>query len=475
MTTHNRGGIALLCLLLVPIGCGSNEPKQSTTLEQPVVVDEDGDGSPAEEDCDDADASRTPGAIELCDGVDNDCDASTDDAGRITWLSGSTATDLTPASPGELTELDLDAAGTLSLCEGVHALSLVVTADVDIQALDGHAVTLDGGGEATVVEVAAGATAVSLSGVTITGGTTGSAAVNRGGGLHCHTTAQLTITDTSFVDNQGASGAGMGLADGCEASLVDVVFEGNEAAEYGGGIHLEGGSLTLTGVLFDSNVGPSGGGAIWAMDADTVSLTDVELTNNEGYEGGGLGLDTIASVTIIGGEFNRNAAEDGGAIWLSNTDLSIEGTAFVRNAAYGAGGGIASNFYSDISVDQAVFDRNSSRQWGGAARIYSSTMAVTDSTFTGNSASWYGGALASYDAAGTGSSQMNVFNSAFSDNSAGRQGGALAVTEYSSLRGSGIDFSGGNAPDDYARDGGSSYTGDSNTSINCPAGRTTCS
>ncbi|MEC7945955.1 MAG: putative metal-binding motif-containing protein, partial [Myxococcota bacterium] len=37
-------------------------------------VDEDGDGSPAGEDCDDSDPAVFPGADEVCDGVDNDCD-----------------------------------------------------------------------------------------------------------------------------------------------------------------------------------------------------------------------------------------------------------------------------------------------------------------------------------------------------------------------------------------------------------------
>ena len=41
-------------------------------------ADLDGDGSPAGEDCDDERADVFPGAEELCDGVDNDCDGTTD-------------------------------------------------------------------------------------------------------------------------------------------------------------------------------------------------------------------------------------------------------------------------------------------------------------------------------------------------------------------------------------------------------------
>ena len=48
------------------------------------VVDEDGDGSPQGEDCDDHDARNRPGGTEDCDGRDNDCDARVDeDAMRV--------------------------------------------------------------------------------------------------------------------------------------------------------------------------------------------------------------------------------------------------------------------------------------------------------------------------------------------------------------------------------------------------------
>ncbi len=51
--------------------------------DQCVVVvdpdDKDADGSPAGEDCDDFDRSVYPGAVEHCDGVDNNCDGQTDE------------------------------------------------------------------------------------------------------------------------------------------------------------------------------------------------------------------------------------------------------------------------------------------------------------------------------------------------------------------------------------------------------------
>ncbi len=60
----------------------SSVPGDSNNLNdtgEPAVVDVDGDGVEAGEDCNDADASVFPGAEELCDGVDNDCDGDTDE------------------------------------------------------------------------------------------------------------------------------------------------------------------------------------------------------------------------------------------------------------------------------------------------------------------------------------------------------------------------------------------------------------
>ena len=47
--------------------------------------DADGDGYPASEDCDDESDAINPGATELCDGVDNDCDGDVDEGVADTW------------------------------------------------------------------------------------------------------------------------------------------------------------------------------------------------------------------------------------------------------------------------------------------------------------------------------------------------------------------------------------------------------
>ena len=45
----------------------------------PLVIDSDGDGVPADQDCDDNDFNNAPGLFENCDGQDNDCDGLIDE------------------------------------------------------------------------------------------------------------------------------------------------------------------------------------------------------------------------------------------------------------------------------------------------------------------------------------------------------------------------------------------------------------
>ena len=75
----------LLASLLLPLafGCVGDAVKPTDdsggTLPGTDAVDRDGDGYTADEECDDAQADVNPGAVEICDGIDNDCDEDIDE------------------------------------------------------------------------------------------------------------------------------------------------------------------------------------------------------------------------------------------------------------------------------------------------------------------------------------------------------------------------------------------------------------
>jgi hypothetical protein len=92
-----------------------------------VMTDDDGDGSPAYLDCDDGDSSVFPGAAEICDGKDNDCNSGTVDGSSESWISAAcdgSDSDLClegtySCSAGVQTCSDNDAENDLDLCNGV--------------------------------------------------------------------------------------------------------------------------------------------------------------------------------------------------------------------------------------------------------------------------------------------------------------------------------------------------------------------
>ena len=82
----SRPSILLLTLALG--ACAGKDDDDTTPTESAIPeIDEDGDGAPASEDCDDSDASRAPGLAEVCDGVDNNCDDEVDEGLGSVWYA----------------------------------------------------------------------------------------------------------------------------------------------------------------------------------------------------------------------------------------------------------------------------------------------------------------------------------------------------------------------------------------------------
>jgi len=307
-------------------------------------------------DCDDTEAHVNPGAAELCDGLDTDCDSATGEDGLAAFLAGRSWQDVTSSfssSASSPTSVGVLSDGTLYFCAGTWYGTLYLDADVHVTAGSGT-VLLDGADSAPVIVVDTGGVSASLSDVTITGGLGGTSpsGVQQGGGLHCEANADIQLEDVSIVGNDATEGGGI-KADGCDLALTNVDISDN-TARYGGGLSLADGSHTLVDCIVEDNTATSWGGGIEVYASSGSVDVDLDGTQVTGNDGGGAGggvflyeaphsaaLTCDGSRSTLGGVYNNTADDGGGVFVYSGTfvaDTCDTGTGSLDNTPDDAAG-----------------------------------------------------------------------------------------------------------------------------------------
>ena len=215
-------------------------------------------------DCDDGTATINRAAVDVCSGVDEDCDTILDDplTAAIVAVDG-TVTDIsevlragTGASPSYIGDQEgyqvVATEGTVNLCEGMWYAKVVLAkigSDLTVRGLYGPDVTTlttDGtsgtGDDGSVIAIT-GAT-LTLAGVTVTGGLGsegnakgGGVAITQNGGVA--TTPNVTFNDVIITANSTEYGGGIALFDYASTVLNDTLVIANTASAVGGGMWIQ--------------------------------------------------------------------------------------------------------------------------------------------------------------------------------------------------------------------------------------------
>ena len=421
-------------------GFGGGAPVQSCEPVEDLLED----GS----DCDDGNPSVHPGAPELCNDFDDDCDAVTTETGVVS-VEGVAYWEIQPA---------LDAAtegAVVSLCEGTWYENVFVDKDVVLEGRGPELSIIDGNGAGSVIAVRTMRASLTLRGLTLQHGTGEEVHHNwvdaiAGGGVQAARAGALTIEDCVIADNTAEVGAGV-LGPGEADSLVtDTVIRGNDAADTGGGAYFGNGDDWTTEIrdseITDNTAGCEAGGLELAVlyEPGTTTLSDTLIDGNivtptdfdcsvSTLRGGGIYSSVFVLLNAV--TISNNVAGDGGGVFMRLDVTADDKTVVSGNSTHegGAGGGVAIDIASSsgeyyfpdhpATWRYGTIEGNTASYGGGVALL--DECILRDATVQGNSATVSGGGVWIEDF------QVTVRDSTISSNSSDGVGGGIGTDDTS--------------------------------------------
>jgi predicted outer membrane repeat protein len=216
----------------------------------------------------------------------------------------------------------------LSLKDGVSVYGGFTGGETDQDARDpaGNPATLDC--DQVCLHVIEGASQVTLSGFILRNGQADGAsqADKSGGGLHASGVGDLVIDHCRFVGNSAESGGALSITQQVgDIHLRDCFFAANTAG-VGGAIHADGtlsGQLHAERVVLSGNQASAAGGGIHLNLDSTASLTNLVLFDNQGSNGGAIYV-SESDLQLVNSSLSGNQAGwAGGALWVVNARVTL--------------------------------------------------------------------------------------------------------------------------------------------------------
>lgn len=330
------------------------------------------------DDCDDTDPMTYPGAIELCDGKDTDCDPATLEQGRVLWTDGLEAEDITESFTTGTSSSPIvyvaEKAGEIQLCEGHYFALVEVRTDLVLRGSGApEANVLDGGLSGTILRVIGPESEVHIEGLTLQSGAATDEAENRdpyGGAISCEGAIDLTILNCVIHDSIATSGGGLGNQ-GCTIKVENTTFRENSASHKGGAVYQESGTMYFESVQVTANTAALDGGGLH-LEQGEATVLDSDFLLNESKRGGAISVRT-GSIHLEQSLIRQNDATVAGGLllegFLAPADATLVGTLIRQNQAF-SGGGMVLNYNSGATctgTPEAMggFVQNQATEGGG--------------------------------------------------------------------------------------------------------------
>lgn len=176
----------------------------------------------------------------------------------------------------------------------------------------------------------------------------GNAGALRGGAVSVGTGVQANFSNITFENNQAERGGALQVWSGGLAIVERSRFNNNTASFRGGAVHVEGGTLILHQSAFNSNATTVGTG-----------------------ENGGAAYVSNGLVVVENTLFNENTAvTNGGALFVQNSNISVNFATIVNNSADNGAGIYSTNSGGQpFALNNSILADNNATTGGGGLHV----------------------------------------------------------------------------------------------------------
>ncbi len=362
-------------------------------------------------DCDDTSSSNRPGATEVCDGEDNDCDDLADESGasgESRWYPDADSDGYGSSSASATTACDAPT-GYVSSADDCDDADDEVNPD-GTEYCDGVDQDCDGDEDGVVHYQTITGSKTSLTSTWGSGTSSSPKSISQSssGTIYvCPGTYYVAVTSSATaLEIEGLYGSDETFLSGGGSKRVvsasgDITLtgltiqDGYTSSSYGGNVYVNGADATLSDVILQDGFAKWGAGA--ACRSGTLSMTEVEITGGDASYGGGVYMSSCtgdATTALI----YDNSATYGAGVYITASDLTLDDTDMSANDADSYGGAIAALSSSTVTITDTEITSNSGGDYGGGAYMSASDWTMSTSNVSGNSSTLVGGGLYLYGA-----------------------------------------------------------------------------